>query len=103
MENILASNPTSGAVYNFCYGIPTGTPIQPIGKNRGLLVSFFDNVVNISGITICFYKPNGTTYTQEIKLSRSSPAFYFKNAFLLECQVYGVGDMGTGVTCAAIA
>jgi hypothetical protein len=103
MENILSSNPTSGAVYNFCYGITTGEPIQPIGKNRGLLISHYDSVVGFAGITICFFRPNGTTFTQEFKLSRTSPAFYFKNAFLLECQVYGVGGMGTGVTCAAIA
>lgn len=103
METILSSDPTSGSLYNFCYGIPTGEPIQPIGKNRGLLISFWDNVATTSGITICFFRPNGTTFTQEFKLSRSSPAFYFKNAFLLECQVCGVGGMGTGVTCAAIA
>ena len=102
MESILSSNPTGGALYNFCYGIPTGNPIPPIGKNRGLLVSY-DGVATVAGITVCFFRPNGTTFTQELKISRTTPSFYFKNTLLLECRVYGVGAMDAGVTCAAIA
>jgi len=100
MESILTSNPTSGALYNFCYGITTGEPIRPIGPNRGLFISY-DAVSAFIGITVCFFKPNGTTFTHEIKLGRS--AVSFRNNFILECEVYGVGGMGSGVTCSAIA
>jgi hypothetical protein len=101
MESILTSNPTSGALYNFCYGITTGEPIQPIGPNRGLFISY-DGASNFTGITVCFFKPNGTTFTHEIKLGKMIGSF--RTNFILECEVYGVGGMGeSGVTCSAIA
>lgn len=100
MESILTSNPTSGALYNFCYGITTGQPIQRIEPNRGLLISY-DGVSVATGITVCFFTPNGATHTQQFQLGRAGGVF--RNNFFLECEVYGVGSMGNGVTCAAIA
>ena len=99
MESILTSNPTSGALYNFCYGITTGQPIQRIEPNRGLFISY-DGVSVATGITVCFFRPNGATFTHQFQLSKASS---FRNNFFLECEVYGVGVMGSGVTCAALA
>jgi hypothetical protein len=100
MESILTSNPTSGALYNFCYGITTGQPIQRIEPNRGLFISY-DNQPISTGITVCFFRPNGATFTHQFRLSRAGGVF--STNFFLECEVYGVGVMGSGVTCAALA
>ena len=101
MESILTSNPTSGALYNFCYGITTGEPIQRIEPNRGLLISWDGSIFVTAGITVCFFRPNGATFTHQFQLGRALGVF--RTNFFLECEVYGVGVMGSGVTCAALA
>lgn len=103
MGTIVTLNPTSGALYNFCYGITTGEPIQRIEPNRGLLISFDGSSVAVAGITVCFFRPNGATFTHQFRLGRLGIGSGYRCNFFLECEVYGVGVMGTGLTCAALA
>ena len=95
---------TSDNLYSRAFPVTVG---QPIGTNRGLVWSISDLSVVApgSGVTaeVSMYRANGTTFTQQLKLSRNAANPAFSNILILESRVFSVITLPAGTTCSALA
>ena len=100
----LTPSGTSDNLYSRAFPVTVG---QQIGTNRGLLWSISDlSVVSPGmGVTaeVSMYRANGTTFTQQLKLSRNASNPAFGNIVILEYRVFSVITLPAGTTCAALA
>ena len=95
---------TSDNLYSRAFPVTVG---QTIGTNRGLVWSISDLSVVAPGVgvtaEVSMYRANGTTFTQQLKLSRNPSNPAFSNIMILESRVFSVITLPAGTTCSALA
>ena len=98
-------NSTSDNLYANAWGVTTGTPVNKIEPNRGVLFMYdpLATAVFSTTFSVILYGANGLTYSHTMTMNRQLGGTSPRIHQLIECEVYGIGALPAGVTCYALS
>jgi hypothetical protein len=98
-------NSTSDNLYANAWGVTTGTPVNKIEPNRGVLFMYDPQAASnfSSPFSVILYGANGLTYSHTMSMTKQLGGTSPRIHQLIECEVYGIGALPAGVTCYALS